>query len=301
MMETAKREGADKDSELSNDLNTIDIREVTKLYVTKRAEFIALSKIIDHISRCSGGQPSTGFRMFYASVLFTRITVTSRTIEKLLPRPKPGQVWDFSSLASIVRNLVEAALTYHWLCGGDISDEERQGRYILLCLHDYGTRKKIFPDQFKAESGVFEDLKLKFEKNSYLSKFDERKKKQALRGDKTPYIQDDVLRELGGDLQEFRSFYRFLSEHTHTGPLSFFRMGENDLGVGVETRLEKIYAIFVVDCALMHLQIIVKEHLKIFPGADTATPFLSHKDIQRNVEIEQGRKSSKWRSKRSDT
>lgn len=292
---TDKTKSAEEEDTLAlfSDLNAVDIREVTRRYIAKRAEFLALSKRVNRICRGSGGKLSTGIQMYYASVLFTRISVTCQSIEKLLPRPKPGEVWDFSSLASIVRNLVEATITYHWLCGSQILDEVRTGRYILLCLHDYGSRRKIFPEHSKNSDHVFEDLKRRFEKNSYLSTYDENKKKIALKGDRTPYIQDDVLKEMGADPEHFRKFYRFLSQHTHTGPISYFRMSDNDLGLGVETRIEKNYAMIAIECAITHLNFVIEEHLKTFPRADTNAPFLSLKQIERNVEIEQGRKISK--------
>ncbi|MBO9462473.1 DUF5677 domain-containing protein [Labrenzia sp. R5_0] len=289
----SKNAAPDETETFPDDYERIDIRKVTKRYVRKRSEFLALTKRANRISLGSGGFPSTGVRMYWASVLFTRISVTAKSIEKLLPKPKPGEHWDFSAVASLVRNLLEATLAYHWLCGSNVSEPVREGRYILLCLHDYGSRRKLFPESFSANKEVFDDLLRKFDSNSYLAALSDKKKKEALKGEKTPYIQDDVLVEMGIEQESFRTFYRFLSQHTHTGPLSYFRMGENDLGVGVETRLEKNYMMLAIEAALTHLSHVVDEHLTIFPDAETATPLLSLKEIKTNVEIEQGRKSDR--------
>ena len=105
--------------------------EITALYVTVKAEFRAIVKRAERVSMGSAGIPSSGNRMFWASVLFTRLVVISKSIEKLLPNPKPREHWDFSSVASLARNLSEAYIKYFWLCEDEILDEVRDGRFIL--------------------------------------------------------------------------------------------------------------------------------------------------------------------------
>jgi hypothetical protein len=162
--------------------------EVTKAYLTARRNFRSLADRANRISRGSGSIPSTGNRMFWASVLFTRTVVTANSILRLLPDTKPGEHWDFSAVASISRNLGEASLVYHWLCGNDMLEDVREGRFILLYLHDRASRRRLFPSQFPAEDPVFEDLVKRFDENSYLKTFDERQRKVALKGEKTPFI-----------------------------------------------------------------------------------------------------------------
>lgn len=67
-----------------------------------------------------------------------------------------------------------------------------------------------------------------------LAAFDEKQRCVVLKGERTPFIQDDVLAEMGVDAAEFRLLYRLLSQHMHSGPLAFYRMVEHDRGTGVE-------------------------------------------------------------------
>jgi hypothetical protein len=264
--------------------------EVTSLYLKARGGFRKLIDRAERISRGSGGIPSEGNRMFWGSVLFTRIVVTAKSLNKLLPDPKPRQIWDFSAAASLARNLVEACLVYHWLCAEDIAPEVRSGRFVLLYLHDYGSRRRLFPDQFGESDPVYEDLVAQFDANPHLAAFSESQRKVALRGERTPFIQDEVLAEMGVDADWFRGMYRFFSQHTHSGPIAFYRMTEHDRGAGAETRTEKKYMLIAIGYAAEFLHRATEEHLTIFPDAETRTPYLTQQQIDRNVEEAQGRR-----------
>jgi len=230
--------------------------------------------------------------MFWASVLFTRMIVTVKTIDKILPDPKPKEHWDFSSVASLIRNLFECYIWYYWLCEDDVLDEVRAARFILLYLHDYGSRRRTFPSEYsepREADPVYLDLVSQFNGNSILNTVPERKRRELLRGEKTPFIQDEVLERMGWDKDEFRMWYRFYSQHTHTGPMSFYRMPEHDRGSGAETRHEKKYIMFSTALACNVLERAIAGHLKIFPDAEIREPWLTDADVVRNVERAQGR------------
>lgn len=61
--------------------------ELTALYLQVRRELRDLINRVERISRGSGGIPSTGNRMFWASILFTRIVVTAKSLNRLLADP----------------------------------------------------------------------------------------------------------------------------------------------------------------------------------------------------------------------
>ena len=265
--------------------------QITQHYLGIRRTFRDLVGRSERISRGSGGIPSTGNRMFWGAVLFTRIVVMAKSIDALLPNAKRGEHWDFSAVASLTRNLLEASLVYHWLCGVGVDEDMRAGRFILLNLHDYGSRRRLFPAQFPVaeRDPVHKDLVQKFDANPYLATFDARQRAVALKGEKTPFLQDDVLSEIGSTADEFRTLYRFFSQHTHTGPIAFYRMTDHGRGTGVETRQEKVYMIVAIDAATSTLSRTILDHLDIFPDAETRTPHLTRQQIEMNVEIEQGR------------
>ncbi|WP_156468065.1 DUF5677 domain-containing protein [Rhizobium sp. Leaf371] len=133
------------------------------------------------------------------------------------------------------------------------------------------------------------DLKARFDANTYLSKLDEKARREALKGHKTPFTQDEFIEKMGEDKDVFRFHYRFFSQHTHTSPVSFIRMIEHDRGAGVETESEKRYMMVAINFAHSILDRAVNGQLLLFPEAETRKPFLTDKEVARNVERNQGR------------
>lgn len=273
------------------EIETLDNPGITRLYLIVRGEFRGLLKRAIRISRGSGGIPSTGNRMYWGCVLFTRIVVTAKSLNELLPDPKPGQHWDFSAVASLTRNLFEACLVYHWLCGEGLDDTAREARFILFHLHDHGSRQRLFPDD-PAPPEILDDLIQRFDANPVLAEYDEKRRRVAIRGERTPFVQDEVLAEIGVDLDDFRVLYRLFSQHTHNGPLAFYRMVEHDRGTGVETRHEKRYMMMAIGFASQFLARAANTHLEIVPDAETRPPHLTDRQIRMKVERNQGRAST---------
>lgn len=279
---------------LADEIEALDNPGITKLYLDARREFREVLKRCKRISRGSGGIASTGNRMFWGSVLFTRIVVTAKSMDRLLPDPKPGEHWDFSATASLARNLFEACLVYHWLCAGGLAEDERAARFILFHLHDHGSRMRLLPDEdFDPE--VLQELVQRFDANPILATWDEKRRRAALRGDRTPFVQDDVLAEMDFDPVAFRMAYRLFSQHTHTGPISFYRMIEHDRGTGVETRHEKRYMLIAMGYAADFLNRVAAIQLDIVPDAETRPPHLTDAQVRANVERAQGRASRRGR------
>lgn len=287
---------------LGGDSNEISNPEITKLYLSSRWRFRESIRRAKRVSRGSAGIPSTGNRMFWASVLFTRLAVSALSVDKMLPDPRPKEHWDFSAVASLVRNLVECYFVYYWLCEEDVAQDVRDARFILLYLHDFGSRRRLFQghdveDETVAEN-VKQDLLQRFYANPILASLPERRQRELIRGEKTPFIQDELLDSMGVSKHEFRWLYRFLSQHTHTGPVAFYRMTDHDRGAGVETRTEKVYMIMAIELARGTLEAAIEGHVTIFPDCERRQPYISDADVVRNVERAQGRTGQR-RSKRS--
>lgn len=283
--------------ELPSDLARKTPVELTGEYLAWRRRYRDLVKRAERVSRGSGGVYVQENRLAYAAVLFTRIAVMAKTISQLLPDCKPRDHWDFSSVASLTRNLAEAYLWYFWLCEDDVAADVRQARFILLYCHDNGSRGKMLGHEIDISSSdvVMSDLIERFDNNPHLKTYSEKARREALKGQKAPFIQDDVLSRMGIATEKFRLVYRFFSQHTHTGPVSYFRMVEHDRGTGVETAQEKRYMIFAISFACALLEGAIGGHLKIFPDAETLMPHLTASQIVKQVERNQGRGKSKKR------
>lgn len=273
-------------------LYDLDPRQLTAEYRRTLSGYRQLLNRANRISLGTAGVLVDGNRLAYASVLFTRIVVTATSVERLLPECKPREHWDFSAVASLTRNLAEVYLWYFWLCQDEVHDDVRAGRFILLYCHDRGSRVRMFeksiPDPPPDEE-VYNDLVAQFDANPYLKMFSEKARRDALKGFKTPFIQDDVLDRMGVDRDGFRFFYRFLSQHTHSGPVAFYRLLEHDRGTGVETTHEKRYMIYAMQFATDVLTKAIDGHLTLFPDAETRKPPWTMEDAFKRVERNQGR------------
>jgi hypothetical protein len=204
------------------------------------------------------------------------MVVTAMSIQVLTPELRPNAHWDFSAVASITRNLAECYLFY-FLCADNVPLVEKDARIILLNLHDNASRRKLFrelsePDDAEAAADnaeVHNDLVRKFKANAYLSGLPEKRQKELIRGEKTPFVQDDMVERTNMDKPNFRFLYRLLSNHTHTGPVAFYRMAEHGRGRGFQNRQDTFYIAVALDFASDLLRRATTDFLAFFPNAES--------------------------------
>lgn len=259
------------------DDDTLTDRQVREMYRETRKGLLETERRAENISRGAGGIKSETAQHFWASVLFTRLIVTFKSISILTPELKPSAHFDFSAVASLTRNLAECYLFFFFLCVDDVSQAEKDARIIMLNLHDDGSRSRMLGElkddahveDFEAKRQlVRDDLKAKLEANDYLSQLPEKRKREILKGEKTPFIQDEVIDRTKLDKNDFRFLYRFFSNHTHTGPVSFYRMTEHDRGYGFPNRLDEGYMTLAMSFATEMVGLAIEDMLSLFPHAE---------------------------------
>lgn len=206
------------------------------------------------------------------------MVVTAMSIQVLTPELQPDAHWDFSAVASITRNLAECYLFFYFLCADDVSQVEKDARIILLNLHDNASRQKLFGELGElddnvataaAKAEVHDDLMRKFHANAYLSGLPEKRQRELARGDRTPFVQDDMIERTNMDKSKFRFWYRLFSNHTHTGPVAFYRMGEQGRGQGFANRRDTLYMTVALSFAGDLMRRATTDFLVFFPGAET--------------------------------
>ena len=247
------------------------------MYGPARAAFGKLVSTADIVSVGASGISSPTPQHYWASVLFTRLVVTAKSIQVLTPALGPNTHVDFSAVASIVRNLAECYLFFFFLCIDDVPQDQKDARIILLNLHDDGSRAKLFAELGEEELDdetralrivVRTDLETKFAANSYLAALPEKRQRELLRGEKTPFVQDDVIDRTDLDKKNFRFLYRFLSNHTHTGPVAFYRMGEHGRGAGYRNEKDTFYMASALEFAATLLTPAIRDMSGLFSEAE---------------------------------
>jgi hypothetical protein len=228
-------------------------------------------------SQGAAGRISESARHYWGSAIFTKLCVTAVSLLLLLPRNSrvigPFEHWDFGAVASLVRNLIECYFTFFYLCVDQVSDEEYNCRWNPFNLHDCLSRKRMFESLGSKEESVgfdeqSKELQERLLRNSHFRSLDEKKRKEFLK-DKTAFLlsQDEIFGRLGEDISHFRGMYRFLAVHVHALPMSFYRMGEQDRGRGLENQVERDYICLSLEFAGHFLRRGIQDLVSLFPSA----------------------------------
>jgi hypothetical protein len=240
-------------------------------------------------SQGAAGRISESARHYRGSVIFTKLGVAAVSLLLLLPRNSRviGQFehWDFGAVASLVRNLIECYFTFFSLSIDQVSDEEYNCRWNLFNLHDCLSRKRMFESLGLEEESIgfdeqSKELKERLLRNSYFRSLDEKKRKELLQG-KNAFLltQDEILGQLGEDISHFRGMYCFLSVHVYALPMSFYRMGEQDRGRGLENQVERDYICLALEFAGHFLRRAIQDLVSLFPSAKENTTEDSQKVV----------------------
>lgn len=268
-------------------MNTITTRvtispsdhQIEKMYREARAAFAAYTKRAKAISRGVGGIYTEDGRKFWASVLFTRLVVTAHSVLHMAPRTAPipdrHAHWDFSAVASLSRNLAECYFMFFYLCIDETpAEDEWLTRLNLIQLRDNTARREMFSDwdpndvQLAGFGDHHDDLTKKLRSRKFFQNLPERLQAELLKGKKALLLtQDEILERMGEESGVFRGLYRLFSAHTHSMPLSFYRMSDGR-GRGVENSIDKSEMSGALEMASGFLERAIAEMLKLFPEAE---------------------------------
>lgn len=215
---------------------------------------------------CAGIKSETS-KHYYASLLFTQICNRSVSMMILAPHSSwakkkigslPCEQWDFSTMAGIVRSILETRIAFFYLCTEQCSLEEWECRWNFFNLHDCKSRMHLFqniPDNDRDLKGFAEqakELRDRISTNEFFNNLDIKSdKRNSLLNGKTAYIypMEEIAERFGVDLQEFRLLYKLFSSHVHCLPMSFYRMKEQNSGRGVHSEYEEGYTLLCLSFA----------------------------------------------------
>ena len=94
-------------------------------------------------------------------------------------------------------------------------------------------------EQVKQFEGYTDKVKFDLEETEYFKLLCGKQQKHYLKGNNAFFkSQDELIEAAGGNVDEFRFRYRFLSNYTHSYPMGFYRMAEIGRGTGLESKSE---------------------------------------------------------------
>lgn len=253
-----------------------------ELYRTGRRDFHKLVGQVVARSVEIGGTKSERGRGYWWSILLSKIALNGMTLDKIIPQvgtKKSRQLWDLGSVAALVRVLAENYLMLVWLC---VQTEEKavwDYRITVLTIAENRARFRLTaeiegeaePEDFlSAQRALAEHLA----SMPIFQALPPGQAKQILRGDKLPFIHDEVMGGLDIDRLQFRRFYRYLSSFVHTGPISFMRMEEHERGQGEFNAYEGRAIWSAMGLAIIVLQSVVSDFDSMWPGR---SPYTGHR------------------------
>jgi hypothetical protein len=260
----------DHDSEVTKRSNVEYRREVANFKVILQAMYdVSIATSGRHVDLQRG----------WGSTLFTRLVGLGTSLRRLLPElaksADESDYWDFSSVATISRVIVECCLLFYYLGVEKVGEEEWRDRLNLVHLHDCTARISMFRNLFddEAQAEAFEvqraELLARFEGSALLASKTPRQRKHLLKGDMVMFgIQDDVLKSLNEDRPKFRAWYEVLSSHAHSYPLAFHRMVDDERGKGVENNTEKNWTSMTLHFVSGFLARATTQMLSLFPDVE---------------------------------
>jgi hypothetical protein len=228
-------------------------------YWTVLPKYIAALNHAVNVSHKTAGRPAVSARQYWASVLFTRVCNAATSILHLCPGSpanSTGTFWDFSSLAPLVRSLVQTCSLHFYLGTESVGEDEAQARLIIMQLRDCTERLHYFrnagtdSEEIRGFETLADDLRARLSSNQYFARLPALLRK-TLRKGKTESIltRGQVLDRMAILDPAGRAFLVFISSHADMSPLVYYRTGENNRGRGEENDVDKGYIAVSVDLA----------------------------------------------------
>ena len=233
------------------------------------------------VSRNFAGIASPTGAHYYASVLFTSLCSRGVSLAILSPHScwakKKIEHWDFSSIAGIVRSMLEVRIAFFYLCSEKIDPVEWNCRWNIFNLHDCNSRIHLFSElpESKVHLDGFEiqatELRDRLKNNTFFCALPLKRQNELLKG-KNAYLfpLEEIAVKAGVDLHHFRWLYKLLSSQVHGLPMSFYRNGENDRGRGVHSENEEGFTTLCLSFAITLLVHSRDEMRELFAEAKKA-------------------------------
>jgi hypothetical protein len=217
-----------------------------------------------NVSREHGGISSPSTKHYYASSLFTGLVTRALSLAFLAPysdwSKRDFEHWDFASVANVTRSIMEMRLTFYYLCIEKCTEDEWRCRWNLFNLHDCVARIALMrtlsqSDDVEGLTSQADELRHRLLENTYFTtNFDERRQKDLLKGGKSHLRSlEELAVSTGMELRVFKMMWKLMSAHVHSLPLSFYRMGDNDHGSGVQTKMEEQYTTMLLTLVMVLL------------------------------------------------
>jgi Family of unknown function (DUF5677) len=247
-------------------------------YLESLKDYDKLSNICTQLSINTHKRIVETWREEYGSYIFAKIVAHSIAILKLLPNsklfelPNNFRVWDISSLAVLVRALIDTYNSFYYLIIDEVDETELNFRYLIWHLHSENERLRMLralgsvnPAINEIEKNI-EEYKGKLLSNTFYDSLVSREKTQYRKGEVGISLTNSQISERSGiSINYYKSTYKYLSSYTHTYSFSINQIAA--FKAGDEESLDLIKT--QVDTASGYLSFAIRDYVKLFPDQES--------------------------------
>jgi hypothetical protein len=167
--------------------------------------------------------------------------------------------------------MVETSLMLFYVSEANLTEEEWNLRKRVLDIHDCVTRYRMFKSwkQKEQASGfrrALEELRQELHQHEKFQRLDQKKRDDLLSG-KILYLDGlrSVVRSAEWDVDMFDATYAYLSSHTHSAPVSYYRVEEQGIYFDEPSDHQYVVAALCLSVADETLGSACKRILDLFP------------------------------------
>ncbi|EQA1663598.1 hypothetical protein [Enterobacter bugandensis] len=211
----------------------------------------------------------------WSTYIFARICIHASIMISDVPKSRWAKrdydFWDFSSVASHLRAILEAELLFFYLSETPESTEQWSAKLNVMHMNDCVKRIEMFTasDNSEALNFYHEQQKVisdRLHNNPVFMSLDSGTRKRCLAGKAiTIPNRDELLVKLGKDPVSFKIMFDFLSHYTHILPMSYYKMEPNGRGTGCYNEFDFGYIIMGMMMCTESLVKCTDRMIEIFP------------------------------------
>ena len=166
-------------------------QSVAEHYWTVLPRYIAAVEHAIDLSQKTSGHPADSPREYWALMLFTRLCSAAISMLHMCPgspENTAGTHWDFSSLAPLVRSLVQTGLMMFYLGTESVGEDESRARVLVMRLRECKERQQLFQNFGAMEKThdfevAADQIRTELLSNSYFARLPDQLQKSLMKGD----------------------------------------------------------------------------------------------------------------------
>jgi len=173
------------------------------------------------------------YRLIFTAIsVLTLCDIELQRDSKIMPVTSASGLLDHHSIGSLVRNLIEMSVLFHYITDLAVADQNPEWtlRRAVLELHDSATRWRVLKHTAddSEDASTFQrnidPLKMEISANAVFATLPAERQEKLLSGSEI-YVRGlrAAVRDSGADVEHFNAFYAILSAFGHGTPASFYR------------------------------------------------------------------------------